>query len=146
MPARQPHCCCPCSPAGCGSTAVGASHCLRQPCAIQLNDPKIRASPRARSKHLRAKSLAMLRSVRALSHSVSVASARLFSHATVAACNTVRYRSFEQKFSDSCHATKVFCSSNSVAEQVHSILILPESSFASDHSGDWRHCVPVFVA
>ena len=143
MPARQPHCCCPCSP------TVRRRWAPATACDIQLNDPKIRASPRARSKHLRAKSLAMLRSLRALSHSVSVASARLFSHATVAACNTVRYRSFEQKFSDSCQATKVFCSSNSVAEQVHSILILPESSFASDHSGDWRHFpsgAPVFVA
>ncbi len=124
-------------------------NCLWQPCATQLNNPKIRASPRARSKHLRSKTLVMLRSVRALSHSVSVASARLFGHASVAACNTVPYRSFEQKFSDSCQATKVFCSSNSGAEHVHSILILPESSFASGHSGDWRHFpsgVPLFVA
>ena len=82
---------------------------------------------------------AMLRSMRALAHSVTAASGyvRMFSHvAARVGCSTAGNPQKFPQVRDPAKTVKYCCESNMVAEHVRSLLIFPESSFASDHAGE----------
>ena len=81
---------------------------------------------------------AMLRSMQALAHSVTAASGyvRMFSHvAARVGCSIVGNPQNFPQVRDPAKTVKYCCESNMVAEHVRSLLIFPESSFASDHAG-----------
>ena len=81
---------------------------------------------------------AMLRSMQALAHSVTAASGyvRMFSHvAARVGCSIVGNPQNFPQVRDPAKIVKYCCESNMVAEHVRSLLIFPESSFASDHAG-----------
>ncbi len=88
----------------------------------------------------------MLRSLRSLSHSAILGSCtRMFNHAaTQAACGTLRFPNSPEKFAGHIWAVKYGCNVTPVADDVRSLLILPETSIASDPSCNLRCCVGVF--
>ena len=81
---------------------------------------------------------AMLRSMQALAHSVTAASGcvRMFSQvADRVACSTARNPILFSLVRHPAEAVKYCCETNTIAEHVRSLLIFPESSFASDRAG-----------
>jgi len=96
------------------------------------------ASHAASSPTILTESSAMLRSIRALTHSVTAASGcfRMFSQvADRVACSTARNPIFFSLVRHPAEAVKYCCETNTIAEHVRSLLIFPESSFASDRAG-----------
>jgi len=82
---------------------------------------------------------AMLRSFRVLARSVTAsACTRMFSHGTLASFSAVKLLNFAPNVKDPIRDVK-YSDSNTIADHVRSLIILPESSFVFHDEGDPRH-------
>ena len=115
---------------------------------LQIDIPILGQTKKPKSPHSPQASIGtestMLRSLRALSQSAILASCtRMLNHATQASCGTSRFPNLPEKVADPIWAVKYICHTNTIADDVRSLLILPGLSIASDPSCNLRFAVVV---
>ena len=106
---------------------------------VQKNDRKMTELCMQQRLH----SPAMLRSFRVLAPSVAAsACTRMFSHGTLASFSAVKLLNFAPNIKDPIRTVK-YSDSNTIADHVRSLIILPESSFVFHDEGDPRHSLSI---